>query len=60
VRTDAEFAAEALYWHEASRFRRTGDRHQLRADWQMIATKFPRSVWALRMRLVDESTRQAG
>jgi hypothetical protein len=61
ARADAEFTAETLYWHAASRFRRTGDRHRLRADWQMIASRFPRSVWALRMRLVDgETTRQAG
>ncbi|HZM00516.1 MAG TPA: thioredoxin fold domain-containing protein [Planctomycetota bacterium] len=59
ARADAEFAAESLYWNAASRFRRTGDRRSLHLDWQTIATRFPHTVWARRMRLVDDTTQQS-
>ena len=47
--------AQALYWQATARFRRTGDTARLRSDWQAIASQFPRSPWAQRMRLVDEA-----
>lgn len=53
-----ELEAQSLHWQATSRFLRTGDTQRLFADWRAIARRFPRSVWALRRRLVD-GTRKA-